>query len=68
LKRRAKRLDTVQEYLQACKHLDEIRLRHNGKDSVEEEAHLEVMDTLWMLLTTEEKNEINKLGEAASAV
>ena len=52
-------------YWTAERKLKEIR-EHNGEDSPEEDEHLDKMDLLWDNLTEEEKEEINKLGEAGS--
>ena len=54
----------VKEYLEMCRKLEEIRIRHNNDGSQEEDCFLEEMDELWSRLDNKEKKEIvNKVGE-----
>lgn len=47
--------EAVDQYLEMQRHLAEIRLRHGGKDSAEEDRHLEAMDAAWWGMTVEER-------------
>ena len=52
------RTGLLEKYQQRSRKLDEVRARHGGAESPEEDELLEELDELWWNLSREEKKEV----------
>lgn len=56
-------MTNLEAYKDAERRLEEIRRKHNGAESREENALLDEMDVLWYRLTAEEQDSLGRLPQ-----